>query len=400
MSGTIRGKTDCFSNPTATYRQSNEYWKNLYDFLMAHPNAALIARNSGNGVTAGNTGFWDEANKVGGNAWATFRMNPTSVRPFPWYINFIYGAAGGGSSETNGNVGSGVGAGSLICGSNISGNSAPVGGLQFAIGEGGDENPWNGTASGGAAGVNDTKTAPWWKVPTSGSRVHVWPRTNNTGSADATNKNNYSHWYTATSSPVRVHFIADDDSLIILASAADDNNYSVMYFGLYEARTGATPTYPMIMIGSAQNLPLSITTQYGNPVNAGLGQLEGGVIPGATTNGVRNVWVDRYQNILSSAQQPNQQLSTPEYEQFPIPIYSNEATGLITIGHLGQITFMKESANLTTHDTNADLTRAAFGTTSLTGVKLMVPWGGGSPPRTTSTRGGTDWTRARVASDD
>ena len=407
MSGLMRGKVDCYSNTGNISTQTNEMFKGLYDFFASHPNMTLISRNSGMGASSGDIGYWDSGTRFRWNAWAVFRFEPTVARPYPVYIQIQYGESGGqgfGGTATNpaGNVGFG-----MMDGGNIYGNTIAYWGIQCAIGEGGDQNPFKGTMNAGLP--NDTRSSPIWGIPTGGTAAHVFPRTNNPGgiASAVTSKHDFAmlgHSETAGTG-MRYHYIADDDSLICLFDNNDDNSYHMTYCGLYVPRTGFTPTYPYVMMGSGTSnfgnpLPLSLS-EYGNPSLNSLGRRNGGVVAGATSNGVRNIFLDRYQTILSQTQQPNQQLAVPEYEEFPIPVYTNETSaGLVSIGHLGQLTFLKETANLSTNDTNAAIMRAAFGSTTLTDVKLMVPWGGGSPPKSTSTRSGSTWSRARVASDD
>lgn len=408
MSGIMRGKVDCFSNTGDTSTQNNEMFKGLYDFFASHPNMTLISRNSGMGASSGHIGYWESGTRFRWNAWAVFRLEPTVVRSYPVYVQIQYGEAGGnGFGGTATNPAANVGFG-LMDGANIFGNSIAYWGIQCAIGEGGDQNPFRGTMNAGSP--NDTRADPIWGIPTGGTNVHMFPRNNNPGGLPAsavTSKHDFAMLGHSETVGVgmRYHYIADDDSFVCLFDLNDDNTYHQTYCGLYVPRTGFTPTYPYVMIGSGTSsggtpLPLSLL-EYGNPANLTLGRRNGGVVAGATSNGVHDVFIDRFPTILSSTQQPNLQLVTPEYEEFPIPVYTNEATGGVTsIGHLGQLSFLKEAANLSTNDTNAALTRAAFGNSTLSSVKLMVPWGGVSPPKSASSRTGTTWTRARVASDD
>lgn len=527
MSGVIRGKVNCLNfissggNDTDYNKSANEWFKNLYDFWDSHPNATLVSRHSGSGSLPGSDTFWDGARPFTHNAWAVFRLEPTSARPFPVYFQF---QRGGPNVQ---NIGASPGAPALLNGGNSVGNSIPRSGFQFAIGEGGTENPFGGTvvvthptpdktntvdspdatdeastvtlanelkadhnAHLGQSGVhsvndvvnvittsdatnyataytllndfkakynahrasttyhvtadttnalsttdastpatafalannakflynyhrrldrgNDTRSSPIWVVPPGGTRVHVYPRPNNSGGPSGTvaAKSDFAQMAVHDINTfMRYHFIADDDSFVYLFDTGDDNTYSGYFCGLFNPRVDLTLTYPYVMIGSYQagtGVPFSRASVYGDPNGTGLdNRINGGVVAGLTANGVRQVSMDRYQNIVSSANQPTQQTTVPEYEEFAIPLYTTETSfGLIGVGHLGEIRFVRDSANLSTNDTNAALTRAAFGASDSTGVKLMVPWGGSESPKASSNRAGVSWVRARVPSDD
>ncbi len=60
----------------------------MYDFFTAHPNMTRIARHCGTGKANGNTGYTDDTTPVpfGNNAWALFRFNATTQRPFDVYV--------------------------------------------------------------------------------------------------------------------------------------------------------------------------------------------------------------------------------------------------------------------------------------------------------------------------
>lgn len=527
MSGAIRGKVNCFTYITGPgsaldyEKAANEWFKNLYDFWDSHPNATLVSKNSGKGSVPGADGYWDDTRPFQPNAWAVFRLEPTSARPFPVYFQF---QRGGYFTD---NTGAPPGSPAIINGANAVGFSVPRSGFQFAIGEGGDENPYKGTvvvthprpdkvnavtadnatdedttvalanelkakfnahlsqdgvhseddedngitspnatnyataytllnefkakynlhiastefhvtadstnaisdpdASTPSSAVNlansakflynyhrrldrgnDTRNNPIWGVPEGGTRVHVFPRPNNHGGPTSTVSSKHDFAQLSTheiNTMIRYHFIADDDNFIYLQDQGDSNAYSGTYSGLFVPRPGLDLTYPYVMMGAyapVSGVPFSRNSAYGDPSATGLDlRLNGGTVAGPTSNGVRSVVMDRFQNIVSSSNQPTQQTEVPEYEEFAIPIFTAETSfGIVGVGHLGEIRFVRESANLSTNDTNAELTRAAFGGSSATSVKIMVPWGGDESPKASSTRSGVDWVRSRVPSDD
>jgi len=359
---------------------SQEFFKGLYDFFDSHPNVTLVARNSGSASASGDVGYWNQPGPFKTNAWAVFRFEPTLLRSFPVYVQIQlamgsdFGTAPGspGVIENGGTV-TGVG-------------------IQCAIGVGGDADPYRGTKNAGVP--NDTRADPIWGIPTGGTACHVFPRSNNGAGAHTASKNNFTLIGNPGTSSCRYHVVADDDSFTILMDVNDDNSFAAYYAGTYERRADLPQVRNFVCFGSfGSALPFTIGSQYGTTAGTGL---QGGMI--FLDEKVRGVGLDRLQSIVGTALQPS---FATEVDEYPIPVYASEASeqGVIAVGLAGYVSFVRETANVATNDTNADFTVAAFGPSTTATVKTVVPWSGVAAPKATSTREGTTFSRTRTEHD-
>lgn len=403
MSGTPHGKVECFFypqvNPSFNYRDiAQGVFTSLYNFFLSHPNMTLIARNGGNGGTAANVNYWDQTNPFLNNAWFVFRMNTQTEnvdylgpRTYPWYVLVQFQRADQGLfGASPGNPG-------LCDGLSSFATTEIRVGVQFAIGVGGDQNPWNGT---GTLGAN-LKGDPVWKVPSGGSAVLVWPRSNSVGGATGTNgahvtsrQNCMIAYYKDSSTqtlPSRVHFMADDDSFATFASGSDDNNYALCYFGLFTPRPNLTLQYPMVALSTLMaGLPINRTLVYGSINGQGFGASSpnngGGIVTANPADGLRGVFVERYVQFFDSfspftLMNPSKYFSTPTFDEYPISLAMFEAPQ--SYGWAGQIDFIREIATVESLARNNNSSRAVFGGTTGIGnnVKVTAPWAAGVQPR-------------------
>jgi hypothetical protein len=386
MSGQIRGKIECFLNEGNGNNNAQAFFKGLYDCFLAHPNMTLVARSAGASKPAANIGYYDAADAFGNNCWAVFKMAATAVgggpRNFDYYV-LIQHATASTFGTSPGNPG-------LIIGS--TGSSSGVVGIAAAIGVGGDGNPWKG--AGATIGAN-TKGTPVWGAPVGGSHVHVLPRSNNGGGSHSANRENCAYvfeQYAFTASvKYRAHVVADDDSIVVAMDDSDDNTYALTYVGPYSLRQDLPVPYPLVMLSTGTSvLPFAPNTNYGP--TAGNTPAEGGVVHRDNNIGVRSVFMDRLNDIVNSSTiQPNRVFATPEFDEFPVPIYLNESPHA---GFMGQIDFIREVANIATHDTSADKKRMVVGIATLGTVKMTIPWDGVTTPKSGITRQGIDFVRA------
>lgn len=380
MSGDIRGRVDVVVNTVSSGNNAQEFFKTLYDFFVSHPNMTLISRNSGAASTSGAIAYWDQANPFRTNAWAVFKQGKTLLKPYPVYFQIQmsmaldFGVAPGspGVAEASANL--------------------TVVAIQCAIGMGGDQNPFKGTMNAGSP--NDTRANPAWGTPSGGTTYHVFPRSNTGTGSHAASANNFTILSQAATNACRYHIIADDDSLVILMDQSDNNSFSIYYAGTYEMRADLDIPRNFVSFGSfASALPLSIGSQYGTTAGSGL---QGGMV--FVNDSVRGVALDRHQTIVSSAFQPS---FNDAYGEYGIPVCSLEpsALGVVAGGYAGNVSFIRETANVDTNDTNADFSRAVFGPSTIAPVKVVVPWSGLAAPKATSTRTGTSFSRIRTAAD-
>lgn len=398
MSGSIRGRVECrhwvLSGLSTDHKvMAQEIFVNLYNTFKVHPNMTEIARNGGSGGSALSLNYWDQANPFGNNAWFVFRMNTATENPaylgtrtFPWYIlvqwnrydQGVFGASPGNPGLVNGVT-------------FVSAADAHVT-VQFAIGVGGDQNPWNGS---GTLGTN-TKGTPVWKVPTGGTDVLVWPRSNSSGGDHSTSRENCAAIYFRGANTVvgtHANFLLDDDSFLFLWSPESDA-YSASYFGPYTPAPSLNPTYPYVMLstGGAGTMPFVTTNVCGNVAGTGYTPA---AYPGGNTGGIADVagkvvgtYIDRYSLLDGSyLRNPNRQFSPAAFSEFPLAVYAYELPD--DTGYLGQVDFIREVSGLSSYVRNSSGNRAVFGGSSTTtAVKLSIPWPVGVTPLSGYTRTG------------
>lgn len=389
MSGHIRGKVDILLDAGLGSRNAQEFFKCLYDFLAGHPQADLVARNCGLDSSPGDTGYWDEPNPFASNAWAVFRMRPTLERPYPVYYliqwsGTVWGATPGDPGLLEGSA-SGI----------------PSVGIQAAIGVGGDQNPWAGTETAGIE--NDQKSDPVWRVPEGGTEVHVFPRANNDGGSFAGSRQSFTSLGSFSSAAVRYNILADDDTLLILTSPYGSEEWRSYFAGIYDVHPSNGIYRPFCSFGSVNNtIPYMAGSTYG--LLDGLGA-QGGLIH--AFGGVRGMAVDRLQALLTTSVQPENLVNSDEdYEEYlehGLAICSREANvlGVSASGFAGRMgSFIREVSNVDSGDTDESYLRAAFGGSTKESIKITVPWSGVAPPGSSGSRGGFDFVRDRVPSDD
>lgn len=408
MSGQVRGRVESLHSTAVSENRviPQEIFTNLYRTFKLHPNMTEIARHGGLGSGASNINYWDEVNPFTNNAWFLFRMNTSAVNPlylgtrtFPWYIlvqwnrsdQGFFGTAPGDPGLSSAN-----GAGS--------GNDSRVA-VQFAIGIGGDQNPWNGT---GTLGTN-VKGNPVWKVPTGGTGLLVWPRSNSVGGSHATSMQNCTEiYYRATNgwgnSPSKCHIILDDDNFLFLHSVADAQTYSFQYFGMYTPHPDLNPLYPMVAIGTGFNagggggvIPINIGALQGSTTGTGFDAFSSGTFnntggipgPNPVTDGIRGLYVDRYSSLLYGvdARHPNRYFNPPQCDEYPIPLMMYEQPSYY--GYAGQVDFIREITSIPTHTRNTGSgDRMVFGSNTTSSIKISAPWAAGILPGSGITREG------------
>jgi hypothetical protein len=361
-----------------------------------------IARNGGSGGSASSVDFWDGSDPFRPNAWYVFRMNDATLesgsanptgysgsRTYPWYI-YVQWLRGDNTQNWNAYPAT---PSALETSSTITYNGGVVG-VQFCIPvgtiAGTSEAPWNGS---GTLGEN-LKGSPVWRTtagtPTGFQGSYVFPRANNPGGAYSSVRQtcaNLVSFNSTTTAPGRCHFIADDDSLILLTNVGDNaNDWTLNYFGLYNVRPGITIDYPMVHIQGG--LPLGVTNTVYGPTS---GAYPGGGFPmnAVATEGVRGLILSRYDEFFDQYSSPNKMFASEQYDEWKIPIglYENPSY----YGYAGEIDLLRELYNWSPNDANIGRTRLAFGTNTPQGVKLTVPWNGSTIPRSNFTRAGINF---------
>lgn len=382
MGGTIRGQIDCYTNETTEYRNTAVTWKTWYDFFQAHPLMTRIAYNVGSGGTG--TDMWDGANPWGNHCWAVWQWGTSAARTYPIYV-LMQCESGGGA--TNQAVGVAPGDPASHSG-NSTGTSYSHLMINFAIGVGGDENPWNGTTNddgtdtkGGSAAMpvgNDGNGAVW-RTPVGGSNLICYPRSNSAGGTY--NPGNMRMMLPAVndSNPAatRFHIIMDDDNLF-LNSRGSTTRY--IHAGLITPHDELTIDRPWMAFYS--NHPVVETT---------IGENSGGCpFPDSTDpEPVRLVNLDSHP-VLTTTGQPNGLFTPAQYDLMPMwvrliesPIFGN----LGTFGAADQFNLF--CYNVPQYSTSLTKDRIVFGNSTTATLKIAVPWDG-------ATVHGSNFTRAGV----
>ena len=202
MSGQAYGKLECVSLYTGNnvYQNAQEFFKGLYDFLMYLETQGVVtlrARYAGSGAaSAAAVGYWDESGPFTSNAWYLFEWRTASTTPAnpsyagprnePFYVLVQWVQYNNTWSLGNSNPG-------LCIGQANNNQYEHWVAIQMGVGIGGDQMPWNGTlgtyGDSGSFG-SQAKGNPVWKVPTGGTGLYVFPRSNNLGGTHYTSKQN------------------------------------------------------------------------------------------------------------------------------------------------------------------------------------------------------------------
>lgn len=376
MSGTVRGSIEHLFLGTGEGTGSTQVaFVNAYNFLNNNTGTLGIRRIAYN-TGSQNTGmedqrgmsYYDQPNPAGDNAWATFCFSSSSI---PFYVHIQW--AGNANA-----IGTAPGSPCLFEGS----ATTTVFGISIAQRVDGG-NPWNGTS--GNLGYDD-KGSPVWHPST--STCVYYPRSNDIvrGGTFGTLRENTMGFAISVGADHRMHQVADYDNYAILFDNANDNSYHAMIFGLYTPLSGVSAQVPYFCFEG--EIPFLIATKYG--AEASTTGYEGGTsYPTVATSGSVCVGIDRYTTSFfqNTQAQPNRAYATPSYDEFPLLIGLFEPND--QVGVLGQsYNFYRESYNVSTHDTNTQGTRAAFGTAVQATVKLTVPWHSGTVPGSGVTRAG------------
>ena len=243
--------------------------------------------------------------------------------------------------------------------------------------------PWGGTV--GDTGVN-TKGATVWTA--GGSTVHAFPRSNSTGGAHNTNKENMRRVADDTSSNSRGHWVANENGLFHIFSVADGGFYTGMYMGRYTPRTdlaGLTQPYCMVHSSTTGFWVVGAVNIYGSL--AGTSGVRGGGIVARVSDGVKLLAVDiSTAGQFDTLYQPNNLIAPNDFEGGAISIFQRETINSLA-GFL-PTELVAVFFNTANHNTNAAATTAYMGHTTTAINKWGISWDGGAVPGTNNTRVG------------
>jgi len=329
-----------------------------------------VARQGGRTGGAANINFWDEANPFLTNAFFVFKFNANGSRTWPWYLHFQVSMHNGSSANYFGVT---PGAPGLINAVQVTGSAYSYGGHQAAIGIGGDADPWNGT---GALGVStkggrlsgSAGAGPVWTIPSGGTDVLVFPRSNYTGGTHAALKQNYTQgWFATTgNSPSRVHLLADDDNFLMLYDWGDNGAYYAYYYGLYVPMSGVTLTVPFVAC-SWENTGTNIGPIAGGTPGGGVS---------AASGGVRTVEQSRLSLFQDEPNLYPNRFIPPNVSQFDIWRNMLTIPEASHLGTVGEIDFWREITNTVPFAMNSARTKVALGSATIPNRKLLIPWDG------------------------
>lgn len=385
MSGTPKGKIECYHNTGNVDTNAQEMYINLYNFwknLETAGYATEISLQWGDGGSG--MDYHDGANPCGTNSFFVFKMNQagsgrTYIEPYVTFqytdtSNFGQVGTAGYPGWINGTIGT--------SGANI--------GFQVAWAFEADgttaANPWaGGTAKAGA----DAKAIPIWAAP-GGGTVHVFPRPNNHGAPYSVWKDYYASLFyvAATAQTWRVHMGADRDFFFWCADGADSNEYERNgFFGQFSPHAGITWNHPFVCYADQADLPPTPNFNYG--FTTGTGDNHGAVMLPDVNDGLRApIRFQQLANFYDTAIHPNTVVN--EFDEMPLTISCHEAGYEGLCGQIGGVIF--EMYDIAVHDTSVGLDRMVVSDTlALAASKLSMPWDGVTIPKSGTTRAGVDF---------
>jgi hypothetical protein len=383
MGGQIRGRLECLFPPSYNSEPKRDSLQAMFTALYKYHKyletlgiVTEIARHGGVSSTAANVNFWDETNPFKNNAWFVFRWNTHSERSWPYYVYYQF------NRSDVGNFTAAPASPSAILGTSATAYTWFSLGMQAAIGVGGDQNPWNGA---GTMGQN-TKGTPVWKIPSGGSAVHVFPRSNNIGGSHNTNKENCAGLYLSDYSSVqahRMHMWSDLDGLFWTFTSSDTGYYWFHYTGVYTPRAEVpTPTYPLVQF--TMNAAWS-STQYGD--YAGTSNYQGGVYS-QVHNAVRPMrfcGFDEWAYVEPDSHAVGKKFLRPWRMMVDAEKGDSEA------GYLGNVAWFKCTSLTVTEGHRPDPDHIWFYHYDMQSSKLLMPWKRGLAYRHNATRDGVDF---------
>lgn len=391
MAGPLHGNIDCLAGSSIPSKEtSHTMFKNLYDFLNTLTSSGVVTRIAYNtGSFGSGTGYYDDPNPFGRNAWYCFRFNTSSVRTWDWYMLVQHTSGTGNFGQTPGDPGLTNGAAEAQ--SSNEGTLAIATATLISTG-GANLNPWNGTTLNNG---DDVKGDPVWNSGSASDILSVLPRSNNAGGSHDTSKQNMAELWNSTSSTstTRFHFLSDDDGIAFFIGATSDNTtYGINYVGHYQPRSELTSSNftPMVMFIRNSSTVDLLDSQENYGTTAGTStNYEGGIV---ISGAVRIGRIARYDAgwQVDSTVQPNSAITPAQHDVFSVPVLAYESPNLGQVGYIVSPIY-QELYNANSHDTNADLSRAVLGNSSTTATtKIFTAWTGSvAAPGTGAARTGS-----------
>jgi len=376
---------------------SNNMFKNMFDLLNAATGSGIVTRlayNTGSNAGSGTgTGYWDEVNNFGNNAWALYRFDSAANRTWEWYMLIQFTSASGNFGDAPGNPGLLNGVAEF----NSSGEgSVGISAAAMVTSAGSTANPWNGTTLNDG---NDVKGDPVWETLSPGDRLSVLPRSNSPDGSHSSSRENMVRVLNYNGSSLRLisHMAVTEYGFIMATANPVGNTATYTFVGEYQPHgylSSSIPT-PLVMFAAnanANQIP-NPGTVIGN--STGTATIEGGATTPSNAVSVTTGADTSVQFTTSENRHPSSFVSNvATFDEQPVAIFAADDTSSVwsSLGHInGDTARWIFGCGLFTLSLNGE--RLAVGnSTGGTGVlKLSMPWHPNAHPHGCSkTREGED----------
>lgn len=383
MAGTQRGKIEQYLpeiTPAANVRDiAITGFKNLFDFLEAHPITTRIALGYGIGGTG--TDYPGGANPFGSLPFAVYRWDTHVNRDWVWYL-FI---AGGNDSSRSAAITEFRPRG----GSPGSTDALVV--CSAAVGVGGDGNPWNGTTNNDGTDTIPSPGADLWAVPSGGgTNVKVTPASNNNASGTPSPAKNDVFQimdYLSGSNTPRMNFVADDDMLFCFTDEPDSGNHNkIVMVGAIDTVDPVAAGHPNPLIGinvfgGTSGTEWLVSQDY----DGGITHFDDAETtwPTVKPQVATYLWM-----TLNGIFQPSLQGTSYYACRDAILLYDGDDGNQ---GLAGYTTLVQTIDGVASYDTDLTLDKIVVGSSSTTGLNFVAPWDGTTTPGTGTTRAGVNF---------
>ncbi len=388
-----RGRVDCFINPTNdssgqfSSRMCGEMYTNIVQHLsQSGPELGIEMIAANYGIAGNGLDFWDNPTNAGHRTWAVFRFHSASMGKFDM---MVFTATGSSVSYSPMNI-------ATNANSNVSTTFGNVG-ISFAChpsgsNTGSQDGPWNGTysltsASIGASGSTVSAQNPVWKLNSQG-RGAFFPRANGIGATFSASRNYMCDVIedAGTQNPLFAHIIITEDSFTTLIDNTRNGDYKINHFGPYIPRSGSVPChspYVFFTNGSQGVVPWTLYTSLLGVFAGTRTGVDGCVACPELMSGSKFVgfMVPTVDVTISY----NQFINSGSFERFPVHVIVSEGTDN---GIIGVLKHLQYGLNMATNTVSNVSGTAAFGTTTVSTAKVLIPWSGSHPGFQTTIRTG------------
>lgn len=369
------GKIDCLLPQRGALGQgacANYLFTALYRaFRLFATNGVCVevARFNGLGSTAGDCDWPNGAKPYKSYAWFLFKFPATQQRAWDWYFHCQW------SNNTGLGITNHPGSANSWWYENLA--------IQVARGIGSTATIWNGTTL--ANGADTKGSAPYWKIPSGGSRVAVLPRNNGPGGSWASGKESFVQLLrTDADSQQRLHIVTDGDAVAIM-HAVGGNVHRFTYAGMIDDHGIANG---VLLLSANHTIPAGVNGSWGVPTQQS--EVDGGIDVGTQE---RQYGFDRlYTAAMNTATYPNKLWTPSRTLLFRVPVYCIESG---YAGHAGLLRggLVREASQVIYPTTTGDRLFAFFNDGNLNNPALALAWDGVSDPGVSTSPEGVEFVR-------